>query len=256
MREAGAAPRSLPSPPMRSVTRAFLALFAALALAAGLAACGGGGSGSTSSAPSSSAQETPSRARSPRPSPKPPSAKAKLKPSPKTATAKPAPMRKSAPPPALVRKAGHAAPFLVPTGDNSVPTYGSESSASQRGQAEAALRAYLAARARGEWSAACAHMGSAVRGQVELLAKAATGKARGCAEADAMLSARVPAAARANVLSGPLAALRVKGDKAFALFYGPHAQQYMMPMAREGGTWKVNQLDPIPWPIGAPAHAP
>jgi hypothetical protein len=30
----------------------------------------------------------------------------------------------------------------------------------------------------------------------------------------------------------------------------------MMPMASESGEWKVNQLDPIPWPIGAPAHAP
>jgi hypothetical protein len=63
-------------------------------------------------------------------------------------------------------------------------------------------------------------------------------------------------AARANPLSGGLAAFRVKSPHAFALFYGPHNQQYMMPMASESGEWKVNQLDPIPWPIGAPAHAP
>jgi hypothetical protein len=165
-------------------------------------------------------------------------------------------MRKSAPPPALVRKAGRAAPFLVPTGDNSIPTYGSEASGSQRSEATTALHSYLQARAGGDWGTACSHMAATVQKQLALLASASKGKAKGCAAAYAALSARVPVAARANPLSGGLASLRIKGDKAFALFYGPHNQKYMMPMAREGGAWKVNQLDPIPYPIGAPAHAP
>jgi hypothetical protein len=41
-------------------------------------------------------------------------------------------------PPALKKKAGKAAPFLVPTGDNSIPTYGSEASSSQRDEAAVA----------------------------------------------------------------------------------------------------------------------
>jgi hypothetical protein len=64
---------------------------------------------------------------------------------------------------------------------------------------------------------------------------------------------RAAAALAACFAALGLAALRVKGDKAFALFYGPHAQQYMMPMVREGGAWKVTQLAPMAYP---PAGSP
>ena len=56
---------------------------------------------------------------------------------------------------------------------------------------------------------------------------------------------------KSNPLRSGLAAFRVEGDKAFALFYGPHRQQYMMPMVHERGSWKVNQLDPVTYPPGS-----
>jgi hypothetical protein len=151
----------------------------------------------------------------------------------------------------LERKAGKAAPFLVPVGDNSIPTYGSDASSSELAAATASLGAYLSARESGDWSTACAHMGDPVRRQVEALAQVAKGKAQDCGAAYAALSAEVPAAARTSPLSGELTAFRVQGDKAFALFYGPHNQQYMMPMVSEGGEWKVNQLEAVPWPLGS-----
>jgi hypothetical protein len=139
-------------------------------------------------------------------------------------------------------------------GDNSVPTYGLEASASQQNKAEAPLRAYLRARAVGNWSVACARMATTVQKQLALLGGATQGTgSKGCPAGYAKLSSRVPASSRASVLLGYLTALRVEGDKAFALFYGPHHQQYMMPMVSEGGTWKVNQLEPITWPLGAPS---
>ncbi len=156
----------------------------------------------------------------------------------------------------LERKAGHAAPFLVPTGDNSIPTYGAEAPSSEQAAATASLQAYLQARAGGDWSAACAQMAATLQKQLALLAGGPGAKGEGCAGAYAKLASRVPASARANPLSGPLTAFRVKGDKAFALFYGPHKQQYMMPMVSEGGEWTVNQLEAITWPIGAPAASP
>jgi hypothetical protein len=152
----------------------------------------------------------------------------------------------------LARKAGNAAPFLVPVGDNSIPTYGSQGSAAQQSEAEAALSSYLQARAAGEWSSACAQMAATVQKQLALLSGATQANSASCADAYAKLSERVTASQRVSPLSGGLAALRVKGDKAFALFYGPHEQQYMMPMVSEEGAWKVNQIEPIPWPIGAP----
>jgi hypothetical protein len=153
----------------------------------------------------------------------------------------------------LEAKAGAAAPFLVGQGDNSIPTYGSEASGSESAAAEATLSGYLAARAEGDWASACSLMSASVAKQLALLAGEAGAAKPSCADAYAKLSERVPASQRVSPLTGGLAALRVEGDKAFALFYGPHEQQYMMPMVSEGAAWKVNQLEPIPWPIGAPS---
>jgi hypothetical protein len=246
---------------MRSASRALLALLATLALAAALAACGSGGGGTTSTSTAATGSTAPGTAKAP-PSHGPanapaggaaPSHAAPLIRASARAAARRAGARQAARHRALARKAGRAAPFLVPAGDNSIPTYGSESSDSQRGSAEAALRAYLEARAAGDWSGACAQMAATVQKQLALLGGE---KGKGCAAAYAKLASRIPAKARANPLTGSLAAFRVESPHGFALFYGPKRQQYMMPMVSEAGAWKVNQLEPIPWPIGAPANAP
>jgi hypothetical protein len=238
-----------------------IAVLATLALAAVLAACGSGGGGTTSTSTAAPGSSAPRTAKAP-----PGQAPAKAPAAGTGASHAAAPLTRAsarraerhaealqaAHHRALAKKAGHAASFLVPTGDNSVPTYGSEASSSQQAAATVSLQAYLQARASGDWSAACAQMATTVQKQLALLAGGPGAKAEGCAAAYAKLSSRVPASARANPLSGPLAAFRVKADKAFALFYGPHRRQYMMPMVSEGGAWKVSQLEPIPWPIGAP----
>ncbi len=149
------------------------------------------------------------------------------------------------------RRARGAAAFLVPQGDNSIPTYGAESSPSELTAATESLGAYLAARADRDWARACSYLGAPVQKQLDLLAGGAGGGDEGCAPSYAKLSSRVGASQLASPLAGALAAFRVEGDKAFALFYGPGEQQYMMPMVSEGGVWNANQLEPIPWPIGS-----
>lgn len=156
----------------------------------------------------------------------------------------------SQPRPTAAVKAGAAKQFLEPNADNSIPTYGAESSDSQRAQAEAALHTYLTARTKGDWRAACAGLGASVQIQLQALT-GGTPENHGCAGAYKILSADAPPKARANVLKGPVLSLRVKGKAAFALFYGPHGQKYVMPMAREGGAWKVTQLAPIAYPLGS-----
>jgi hypothetical protein len=225
--------------------RAPAAALAAFLLAIGLAACGGGSS--SSSTASTAAPSAASTATTTPPAGANPAGKAAAKPAAGETGGK---ASRPSPP------SGPAAAFHTPHGDNSIPNYGAEAPASQRAGATAALRRYLVARAGGEWSTACAYLGGTVRSQLETLVKASGGKAKGCAAAYAILSAHIPAAQRANPLSGALAVLRVKGEKAFALFYGPHNQKYMMPMAREGGAWKVNQIAPVAYPLGAPTHAP
>jgi hypothetical protein len=155
----------------------------------------------------------------------------------------------------LREEAGRAAPFLVSGGDNSVPVYGSEGLSAQKAEATKALAGYLIAREEGNWARACSLMGASVRGQVRVLAEASGAKRpHGCVQSYGSLAKNNPPRERKNVLVGSLAAFRVKGDKAFALFYGPHRQQFMMPMVREAGRWKVSQSIPIAYPIGAPVR--
>jgi hypothetical protein len=214
-------------------TRALLALLLALVAAAGLAACGGGGSSSSGSSTAATSGSSTSTAA-------PPAFLEHAEASAKTAADR--------------RKAGRAAPFVAPKSDNSVPTFGSEAGASERDQAEAALKAYLQARAREDWASACRGLAKPTReGYEKLASSSAKAKAPGCAQVLAALS---KGADLSDPLTGPLLSLRVHGANAFALFYGPHHQQYMVPMNREAGEWRPTQASPIAYPPGAPTTTP
>ena len=144
------------------------------------------------------------------------------------------------------QRAGEAAAFVQPGADNSVPTFGTESSVAERKQAEAALKAYLQARDREDWASACRQLAKPTRQGYE---KLGASSARGCAP---ILAALSKGAELSDPLTGPLLSLRVHGTNAFALFYGPHHQQYMVPMNREAGQWRPTQASAIAYPPGAP----
>ena len=225
------------------MSRPLLALLLALALAAGLAACGGGGSSSSSTASTSTAPQATTSSTSTGPSATTPSAPAGApKPSAAAVASETAADR---------RAAGRAAPFVKPEADNSVPTFGSEATASDRAQAEATLKAYLQARAREDWASACAQLAKPTRQGYEKLATSSSkGKAPSCAQ---VLAAFSKGADLSDPLTGALVSLRVHGQNAFALFYGPGHQQYMVPMNREAGEWKPTQAAAIAYPPGAPS---
>lgn len=50
---------------------------------------------------------------------------------------------------------------------------------------------------------------------------------------------------RKDTLSGPIAALRVKGDAAYALYHGNDGKDYGMSLKKEDGTWKVGAIETI-----------
>jgi hypothetical protein len=78
-------------------------------------------------------------------------------------------------------------------------------------------------------------MGSAVRKQLEVLASATGAKTHGCTATYESLAAPAPASERTDPFSGKLAVFRVKGQKAFALFYGPgHLQSIESPAGASG----------------------
>jgi len=245
--------------------RAVLAL-ALVVLAAAVAGCGGGSSStSTSTSTGRSASESPTARLKPLPghpkiATKPDHHAIGAGPEPESdrygsftrasaaAGERKAERRERAARRKLARKAGKAAPFLVKEGDNSIPTYGSEASASVRSEAEHVLSRYLRAREAENWPAACAAMSAQVAKQLALLS-GQSGKAD-CVNAYAALAERGSAAERADPMVGAIASLRVESPNAFALFFGSGKQQYMMPLEAEGGGWKVTQIAPVPWPIG------
>jgi|HubBroStandDraft_4_1064222.scaffolds.fasta_scaffold03928_5 hypothetical protein len=220
---------------MRRAWRDALLPLAAIVSVASLTACGGSSGSSTASTPAPSAPPTVTTTTS---SP--------------TAAAKPAGKARRASPPAGSGPSGSggaAASFRVPHTDNSIPDFGREAPASEHERATAALAAYLHARANGEWSSACSYLAGATRGQLERLVANSKAGSEGCGPVLAALS-RGPAAARADPLTGGVVALRVSGNRAFALFHGPNNSKYVMPMVNEGGAWKVSQLAPLAYPLG------
>jgi hypothetical protein len=239
-------------------------LLAAALAAIGLAACGGGG-GSSTSTPAASAAATPTAttgATTPTTTTPATTATATTPTttsSTPTAAAKPA---ETAPQPSTTSTSpssgsgGGAASFRAPSGDDSIPDYGSEASPSEREHAATALAAFLRARANGEWATACTYLAATTRKQFERLLGGPKAKAGGCARVLAALSKSTAAHAETLTLTAGVAALRIKATSAFALFHGPKGSKYVMPMRSEGGAWKMSQLAPLPYPLGSAGSTP
>lgn len=131
-------------------------------------------------------------------------------------------------------------PFRIPGGDNSIQSFGAEASAAERDAPSAALEAYMRARAADDGQGQCAHLArAAVQPMEELLSRSPDFEGKGCAAILAALGSRSDPSLRANTMSGPIASLRVEGDRAFALYHGRGGTDYFIPMVKEGGEWKV-----------------
>jgi hypothetical protein len=235
---------------MRRAFKHALLVLAPVLLARGFAACGEASSSASSTAVSTVA---PSTASTTPVTTSTSSATTTTKPAAKPRTSSPASGSASS------GSSGGAASFRAPRGDNSIPDFGSEARASEQKRAAAALAAYLRARAGGDWSRACSYLAVATRGELERLAGPSKGGSEGCGMALAALShggGRGSSQSRADPLTAGVAALRVRGKSAFALFHGPNNSKYVMPMISEGGAWKMSQLAPLPYPLGTPAAAP
>lgn len=136
-----------------------------------------------------------------------------------------------------------SASFRTKGGDNSIQNFGDEADESEREAAEANINGYLEARADGDWKKSCEYLAKGAVKPLEQLAESSPQlKGKGCAAIIGALSAQLPASSRANPLVGAVAALRLEGDQAFALFRGPHDVKFFIPLAKEDGEWKVGAL--------------
>jgi hypothetical protein len=237
---------------MRLAFRHTLLLLAALP-AVGLAACGGGGSTTTTTVAAV-------------PPPASTAATATTPTAPATPTATSRPTATAKPPATTPRPAapsgstgtssnGPSASFRVAHGDNSIPDFGGEAPTTERQRATAALKAFLHARTSRNWSQACLYLAAPTLKQISMFARSSKGKAS-CGTILAALSRSSTPTGGEDTLAHGIAALRIKGDTAFALYHGAGSSKYVMPMRNEGGAWKMTELAPLAYPLGSTSSAP
>jgi hypothetical protein len=119
---------------------------------------------------------------------------------------------------------------------------GKEADEEEREAASEVLEESLEAREAEDWEAQCETLAAPLIKGIEE-AGTTLGAGKGCPAGLEAQAAPVPPPARANTLTGPIDAFRVVGgNRGFALYHGTKGKDYVMPMAKEGGEWKVASL--------------
>ena len=143
---------------------------------------------------------------------------------------------------------GGSPQFKVEGGDNSVQEFGEEADTSELAAAAAALHNFLDARAEGNWAAACDYMSKATVESFEKLA--AQAKESGDTSCGAILEKLINPAAeqsmKAEAEKADVGSLRTEDERAFLIYTGAEGTVLAMPMADEGGDWKVASLAGTP----------
>jgi hypothetical protein len=154
----------------------------------------------------------------------------------------------SAPPVSHHDSGGGSEQFRVKSGDNTVQEFGQEAGAAERARAAAALHGYLDSRAARDWSSACSFLSLSTLAVIEQIPKLAhkQGKVSGCPAVLGGLTGGAPTAALKASAIADVGALRVRGNSAYLLFHGPHHYDYLMPMVKERGSWKVGGVEAVP----------
>lgn len=147
---------------------------------------------------------------------------------------------------------GAAREFLIPGGDNLVQTFGEEASTAEREEASKVIHAWMKARVAEEWATDCGYLARDYARALVLDAhQVSGGKATNCPQALEYFGDNASGTS-GNTLTGPIDSLRVKGPEdteteweAIAQWHGPHGIDWVLPLEREEGTWKVTIASPL-----------
>lgn len=136
---------------------------------------------------------------------------------------------------------GGSRQFKVKGGDNSVQEFGEEADTSELAAAAAALHNFLDARAEGNWAAACHYMSKSVTESFEkLAAQAKQAEVPGCAGIlEKLINPAAKESMKAEAEKADVGSLRIEDERAFLIYTGTEGTVLAMPMANEGGDWKV-----------------
>ena len=143
---------------------------------------------------------------------------------------------------------GGSAQYRIKGGDNSIQEFGSEVEGSEFKRAATALHDFLDARAAGDAAAACSYMSkSVIESFKQLAARSAQGDGTSCPTIlEELTNPAAKPAVKAEAAQADVGSLRVEGERAFLIYTGAGKTILAMPMADEGGTWKVAGLAGTP----------
>lgn len=140
---------------------------------------------------------------------------------------------------------GSSAEFIKAGSKNVAAKFGKEADDAEREAASQVLEYNLNARAAGNWAAQCSSLSASTQKTLEE-APTVVGSGNPVSCSKSLETQAKPESAtqevRANTMTGPIAVLRVKGSKAFALYHGTQGKDYAIPMSKEGGVWKVDAV--------------
>jgi hypothetical protein len=122
---------------------------------------------------------------------------------------------------------------------NPIVEFGHEASASERDDVSPVVEKSLKARAAGDFATQCQTL------SLKAIKKVPGAKRRkDCPKALKEFASPLSETAkiRKDPLTGPIDAMRVKGDSGWALFHGNDGNDYGLPLEREGSGWKVGSV--------------
>lgn len=147
---------------------------------------------------------------------------------------------------------GPSREFIIPNGDNIVQGFGEEASVAEREEASKVIHAWMKVRVAEDWATFCTYL---ARKYVENLlwdARGVTrGKVKSCRGALEYFGDNASGTS-GNTLTGPIDSLRVKGPddvetewEAWAQWHGPKGKDWVLPLKREKGVWKISSASPL-----------
>lgn len=140
--------------------------------------------------------------------------------------------------------------FIIPGGDNAVQIFGDEGTAAERKAASRVINAWLHARKAKNWAKDCSYFTSYYAKTLTADAHdVSDGKVNNCAEALAYFG-KYASGAGHDTLDGVVDSLRVDTNAAghtaaYAQWHGTDGNDYVVPMDKEGGTWKISHSRPF-----------
>jgi hypothetical protein len=147
---------------------------------------------------------------------------------------------------------GTAREFLVPGGDNLVQTFGKEASDAEREEASRVVHAWMKARVAEDWVTDCKYLSRYyVKALLLDVGGVTNGRVKTCPGALKYFG-DAASGSSGNTLTGPIDSFRIKTPdetetewEAFAQWHGPNGRDWVLPLEREEGTWKVGIAGPL-----------